>query len=229
MSRSMPLIHRGVTAIRIYPGATRPETLGRETDRAASPASAALMRDFFVILDFDLNVQYYQCQPVSVTYTDPTGAKSAFTPEFLITYRRDIVPARRMRPLLCDVMTRQDVFENWATFKSHVCAAHRYARGRKWQYQLLTEREIRTPYLENARFLLPYCRLDTDWEGSHPLLRMLRELRQANPEALLAACSNGDAHRAKLTALLWHLVSIWQIGADLTEPLTMRSTIWSKD
>jgi hypothetical protein len=73
------------------------------------------MRDFFTILDFDLNVQYYQRQPASVTYTDPSGAQSAFTPEFLITYRRDIEPARRMRPLLCDVMTRQDVFENWAT------------------------------------------------------------------------------------------------------------------
>src|SRR2546421_12629676 len=110
MSR-MPLLHRGVNATRIYPGATRPESLGRETDGAASPASAALPRDFFTILDFDLNVQYYQRQPVSVTYTDPSGAQSAFTPEFLITYRRDIEPARRMRPLLCDVMTRQDVFE----------------------------------------------------------------------------------------------------------------------
>lgn len=229
MTRSMPLIHRGVTATRIYPGATRPETLGRETDRAVSSASAALMHDFFVILDFDLNVQYYQRQPVSVTYTDPSGDSRAFTPEFLITYRRDILPARRMRPLLCDVMTRQDVFENWPTLKPRVRAAHRYARWRKWQYQMLTEHKIRTPYLENARFLLPYCRLATDWEGSRPLLRMLRELRQASPEALLAACSNGNYHRAKLTTLLWHLVSIWQIGADLTEPLTMRSTIWSKD
>jgi hypothetical protein len=134
-----------------------------------------------------------------------------------------------MRSLLCDVMTRQDVFENWATLKPRVRAAHRYAHGRKWQYQLLTESEIRTPYLENAKFLLPYCRLETDWEGSRPLLRTLRELRQADPEALLAACATGDEHRTELTALLRHLVSIWQIGADLTEPLTMRSTIWPKD
>jgi hypothetical protein len=228
MSR-MPLLHRGITATRIYPGATRPETLGRDTDRAASPASAALMRDFFVILEFDRNLQYYQRQPVSVMYTDLSGAEGAFTPEFLITYRRDIEPARRMRPLLCDVMTRQDVFENWAALKPRVPAAHRYARKRKWQYRLLTEREIRTAYLENARFLLPYCKLDTDWEASRPLLRALRELRQADPEALLAACATGYEHRAELTALLWHLVSTWQVGIDLTEPLTMRSTIWSKD
>jgi hypothetical protein len=187
------------------------------------------MCDFFIILDFDLNVQYYQRQPVSVTYTDPSGDSRAFTPEFLITYRRDIVPARKMRPLLCDVMTRQDVFENWANLLPRLRAARRYARGRRWQYQLLTERHIRTPYLENAKFLLPYCRLETDWEGSLPLLRTLRELRQADPEALLAACATGEGHRAELTPLLWHLISIWQIGADLTEPLTMRSTIWSKD
>jgi hypothetical protein len=228
MSR-MPLLHRGVNATRIYPGATRPESLGRETDRAASPASAALMRDFFVILDFDLNVQYYQRQPVSVTYTEASGARSAFTPEFLITYRRDIEPARRMRPLLCDVMTRQDVFENWATLLPRLRAARRYARRRKWQYWLLTEREIRTPYLENAKFLLPYCRLATDWERSRPLLRTLRELRQTDPEGLLAACAAGGEQQAELIFILWHLVSVWEIGADLTEPLTMRSTIWSKE
>jgi hypothetical protein len=225
----MPLLHRGVNATRIYPGATRPESLGRETDRAASPASAELMRDFFTILDFDLNLQYYQRQPVSITYTDPSGAQSAFTPEFLITYRRDIEPARRMRPLLCDVMARQDVFENWAALLPRLRAARRYARGRKWQYGLLTEREIRTPYLENARFLLPYCRLATDWERSRPLLRTLRELRQTDPEGLLAACATGYMNRAELTFLLWHLVSVWEVGTDLTQPLTMRSTIWSKE
>lgn len=228
MSR-MPLLHRGVNATRIYPGATRPESLGRETDRAPSPASAALMRDFFIILDFDLNLQYYQRQPVSVTYTETSGARSAFTPEFLITYRRDIEPARRMRPLLCDVMTRQDAFENWATLLPRLRAARRYARGRKWQYRLLTEHEIRTPYLENARFLLPYCRLATDWERSRPLLRTLGELRQTDPEGLLAACAADYIQRAELTFILWHLVSVWTIGADLTQPLTMRSTIWSKE
>jgi hypothetical protein len=72
MSRSMPLIHAGVTAPRIYRSAQPPGGLSREIERAASPASAALMRDLLTIIDFDLNVQYYQRQPVSVEYTDPS-------------------------------------------------------------------------------------------------------------------------------------------------------------
>lgn len=229
MSRTMPKIRRRVTAPRIYRNTPAEGNTGRETDRAASPESAVLMRDFFTILDFDLNIQYYQRQPVSIEYTDPSGARSAFAPEFLITYRRDIEPACRMKPLLCDVMTREDVYKNWADILPRLRAAHRYARRRGWTYQMLTEGEIRTPYLDNARFLLPYCRLATDWEYARPLLDTLYELRQADPEGLLAACAKDDTHRAKLTTSLWHLIALWRIGVDLTEPLTMRSTIWSRD
>jgi hypothetical protein len=187
------------------------------------------MRGLLTIIDFDLNVQYHQRQPVVVEYTGPLGARSAFTPEFLITYRRDIEPACRMKPLLCDVMTREDVYKNWADILPRIRAAHRYARWRGWKYQMLTEREIKTPYLVNARFLLPYCRLETDWEHARPLLDKLYELRQADPEALLAACAKTEAHRAKLAISLWQMIARWRIGADLTELLTMRSTIWSRD
>ena len=187
------------------------------------------MRDFFTILGFDLNIQYYQRQPVSIEYADSSGDSRVFTPEFLITYRRDIEPACRMIPLLCDVMTRKDVFENWADLLPRIRAAHRYARKRGWNYQMLTEREIRTPYLDNAKFLLPYCRLETDWGYAHPLLDMLYEMRQADPEALLAACAKDYMHQAKHITSLWHLIALWRIGVDLGWPLTMRSTIWSKD
>ena len=229
MSKYAPLIHKGITAARIYRCAPPEDGSGRETDSAASPEAAALMRDLLMIIDFDLNVQYYQRQPVSVEYTDSSGAASAFTPEFLITYRREIVPARRMKPLLCDVMTRKDVLENWAHLLPRIRAAHRHARGRGWRYQMLTERELRTPYLDNARFLLPYQRLKRNWEHARPLLNTLHELRQADPESLLAACAEEDTRRAELLPMLWHLVAIRRVGADLNQPLTMRSTIWSKD
>lgn len=228
MSRSAPLIHRGVTAPRIYRCVPQ-GALGRETAHAISPSAATLMRDLFAVLDFDRNIQYYQRQSVLIEYTDPSGDSRTFAPEFLITYRRDILPARLMKPLLCDVMTRKDVFENWAELLPRVWAAHRYARMRGWEYQVLTERELKTPYLDNAKFLLPYCSLKTDWEYAKPLLNMLHELRQAAPEALLAACARDVTHRAKLTTSMWQLVAHWRIGVDLTEPLTMKSTIWSRD
>jgi hypothetical protein len=35
-------------------------------------------------------------------------------------------------------------------------AAQRYARQQGWRFRLVTERHMRTPYLENAKFLRPY-------------------------------------------------------------------------
>lgn len=197
--------------------------------RTLSFASRQLLRDLLILLDFDLNVFRYERQPVQIKYRDSQGRKRAYTPELLITYRADIVPAKWMPPLLCEVRCREDLFETWADLKPCLRAARAFARRRKWQFQVLTEREIRTPYLYNARFLLPYRRLETNWEHADLLMGTLHELRQADPQTLLAACSASRNHRLELLSSLWQLVSLKRIGVDLTELLSMRQTLWSTE
>lgn len=108
-------------------------------------------------------------------------------------------------------------------------AARSLARKRGWRFQIVTEREVYTSYLNNVGFLLPYRRMDTNWEHADLLMETLYELRAADPEALLVACSDSPARRLELLSSLWHLVSLRRIGVDLTQPLTMRSTIWTQE
>src|SRR2546421_5159544 len=151
-----PLLHRGIKAPRVHPCAPFDKNNGRATDRALSLESESLMLDFFTTLEFDFNIAYFQRQPVEVGYLDSRGTQQSFCPEFLITYRQDITPAKSMKPLLCDVLTRTDIIHYWPDFKNRVRSANKYARARKWTYRVLTEREIRTPFLQNAQLLLPY-------------------------------------------------------------------------
>jgi hypothetical protein len=216
-----------ISPIKIYP--RRSPALAPNLPRTLSFASRQLLRDLLILLNFDLNVLHCQQQPGQITYRDSQGRKRTYTPELLITYRTDIIPAKWMPPLLCEVRCREDLFQNWAELKPKLRAARAFARKRKWQFQVLTEPEIRTPYLYNAQFLLPYRRLEINWEHADLLMDTLHELRVADPQTLLIACSESQTHRLELLSSLWHLVSRKWIGADLTEHLTMRHVLWANE
>lgn len=81
------------------------------------------------------------------------GRKRFGYPDFLVHFR---LPSDV--PMLVDVKFRREIFERWAELKPRLRAARAYARERGWIYRIKTEVDIRTPYLANAKFLLPYCR-----------------------------------------------------------------------
>ncbi len=192
-------------------------------------SSRQLLRDFTTLLDFDLNVLYYNPRPFPIPYTDGKGRRRIYTPAFFVQYRSDIIPAKWMPPLLCEVRSRGDFARNWMALRPMLRASLRYARERRWRFQIVTEREVRTPYLENAKFLSPYRKKDTDWRHTDLLLDTLYELRLATPEALLVACTADEAARAELLPSLWEMLAKKRIGVDLTQPLTMSMDIWSND
>lgn len=191
--------------------------------------SRQLLRDFVTLLNFDLNVLYFTQRPFPIPYTDREGRERIYTPSFFVQYRADIIPAKWMSPLLCEVRCRGDLAQNWVALRPMMRAGLRYARERRWRFQIITEREVRTPYLENAQFLSSYKRADTDWGRTDRLLDTLYELRLTTPESLLAACASDESDRAELLPSLWEMVAKKRLGVDLTQPLTMCSDIWSHD
>lgn len=214
--RVPPQNHRSVTGL-----------VASTKNKTMRAHESTLERDLLFLLEFDLNVHTYEEQPVRIEFRDSEGQLHTYTPDVLVTYRKDIVPAKRMPPLLCEVKYRKDLFADWKRLKPKFKAARSFARDRGWHFSILTEQEIRTPLLENARFLLPYKRLQMDWEQTQLLLRMIGELREATPESLLLACGKERMERARLLPMLWHLISIGMIGADLNRKLTMHSPIWT--
>lgn len=208
---------------RIY-RSTANRNIDREPRNSLSLGSAALFGDLFTLLDFNLEVFYYDRQPVSIPYTDPSGDSRAYVPELLITYRKDITPERLS--LLCDVMLREDLFENWKELKPKFKAARAYAREQGLSFKVLTERDICTPYLWNARFLLQFQRLPKQPKHTRLLINKLSELGRTNAVALLAACSSDETERKAMLPSLWWLVAREHVGADLICPITMDSPLW---
>ena len=133
------------------------------------PFESALERDLATILEFDEAVLTFEAQPVEVHY-EVDGRRRRGVPDFFVTYASHIGRA----PLLCYVKYREELFQKWPTLKPRLKAAKLHAASAGWDYKILTEREIRTDYLRNARFLLPYQRGAPDPRHDHGYGRKTR-------------------------------------------------------
>lgn len=187
------------------------------------PFESALERDWVTLLEFDEYVERYEAQPFQLAYSGPDGRKRIGYPDFLAYFREDF----KMRPLLVDVKYRKEIFERWPELKPRLRAAKAYAQERGWDYRIKTEVEIRTPYLNNAKFLLPYKRGAPDFDHATLLQTRLLEMETATPQLLLEACCANLWNRAQIIPTLWSLLAGGDIMADLDQPLTMNSLIWA--
>ena len=193
---------------------------------SGQPYESALERDFLDLLAFDLNVERYETQPVKIHYRAPDGRNTYYRPDVLVMYRRDVLPARDMPPLLAEVKYREEYRNAFLELKARFRAARQYAKAQGWRFSVLTEREIRTPYLENARFLKPYRGFSFAAESEALILERIERAGVTTPTTLLESISNDITERASLLPVLWKLIANYRIGIDLTQEIQMRSSIW---
>lgn len=186
---------------------------------------SSLECDFFLLLDFDRSVERYEEQPVTIEYVSTTGKLRTYTPDVLVYYRQDLTMVNDPQPLLCEVKYREDLFAKWKEYKPKLRAGRAYARGQGWNFRIITEREVRTPYLDNVKFLRQYRNIELREKEQILLLDTLREMRESDPESVLAAIHQETVKRAELLPMLWRLLADGNIQADLTYPLTMRTRI----
>lgn len=180
---------------------------------------SALERDLLDLLAFDLNVDYCESQPLRLHYDGPDGARLPYTPDVLVHYRKDIASARDIPDLLVEVKYREEYRDRFQELRRRFRAARQFARAQGWRFCVLTEREIRTPYLENARFLRPYRDHAPDPVRERTLIEHLTSSGESTPGDLLKGFD--QVERARYLAVLWKLVSEFGIQVDLSEKITM--------
>lgn len=179
-----------------------------------------LERDFLLQATLDRTLTAVTSQPMTIHFTGPNGS-SRYTPDFLTVHRGS--PGTS---LLIECKYRSDLYAEWRTLKPRLKAGRQYARENGMELLILTEREIRTPALEAARFLKPFGRLPRDEGIEEHLVHRLAVIGPADPAKLLAAAYASEINRDKAVGYIWKLIGNWRIEADLDGPLTMGTRIW---
>jgi hypothetical protein len=185
-----------------------------------------LERDFATLLEFDVSVATYVEQPLRIAYATPAGRHVTGVPDFLTTF----VPSSGRPRELVDVKYRKEIFGEWPRLKPRLRAAKDYARIQGWTYSIMTEVEIETDYLINARFLLPYRRQHSVDLGLIERVKdLVTSVKAATPSAVMAAHSANREKQAQILPTLWHMLASNKIDADLQCRLNMDSRIVLKD
>lgn len=186
---------------------------------------SSLERDMIFLLEYSPKVRSYQEQPITIEYFHD-GKKHSYTPDFFVEYDKNFASGIRQKPMIIEVKYRKNLRKNWKQLKPKFQAALRYASDRGWRFKIMTEVEIRTPYLDNIRFLLGYYEHPPEQEHFLKLLQKAKELQNFTAEQLILAATRDVEQRAQMIYGLWYMVAKGNIQTDLSKKLNMQSQLW---
>lgn len=190
---------------------------------------SSLERDFLLLTHWDDRVDWYQTQPFSVDYTDEKGVNRIYTPDVFISYRQIEGHPLCINHTIYEVKYREDLFADWKILKPKFKAARQYAKERNWNFKIVTEKEIRTPFLENVQFLWAYSFASFHVHHFDKLMLCLECLDQTTPKELLEIAYSSKTMRGEALWALWCMIARKWVKCDLSIPLDMHTPIWVDD
>lgn len=208
--------------------------IGSRKNLASIDAESMLEQDFLTLLEWDPRVDRFGTQPVVIRWIDQQARKRRYTPDVLVRYHYLATSSDAfLRPTIYEVKPREVLRRDWHELRPRFRAAVGACRDAGLRFKIVTDLEIRTPLLQNVRFLLQFKTTrfsmpsDDEWAMMKALQRTLERMGVATPKSLLQAITSDPMHQAQHLPWLWYLVNSYTIRCDLHAPLNMASRIWS--
>ena len=180
---------------------------------------SSIEEGFIYILDFDSDVKHYHDQPVQIAYKDVDGKDRIYTPDFLVEYRS-------RSPVLFEVKSQEYIRRNPIETSKLVELGTNYAKENGWDFELITEKEVKTDYGDNVRDLFRYQTYTIELSVSNLIIHKLERLRQSTPHELIKEISEDIEQWPVYIAAIWALIFNKRIGCDLFKRLHMDVPIW---
>lgn len=184
---------------------------------------STLERDFMEIIRFEDEFSSFVPQPLKIEFRGKGQTLERYTPDGLIHFK-DSDDARK--PLLFEIKHRADFRKDWRVLMPKFRAAKKYCESVGWEFMVLTEKEIRTSYLTNIKFLWPFKNIAVDPAVANALKSALSEMKSGTISSLLETMDYDQEKRVHFIAPMWSLVAAGIIKCNLSAPLSMKSIIW---
>ncbi len=193
---------------------------------------------FYICCDFDRTVKSYHEQPCKITYKDPKGVDRAYYPDALVWFK-NLGPGKRRKPRLIEVIKAETAKREGALHEWQNQAARAEAEVQGWDFAVMTEAEIYTPFWKNAKFLRRFEGWDgpgmKNWDDQQRFLRLLGEVGTTTIGKLLDLAAAEKARglsaerlnemRSSLMPVLYGGISHRLFRVNLAEELTLQSEI----
>lgn len=185
-----------------------------------------LEKDYMTLLEYDDTVKSFEEQPVRIPVTAKGRRLSPYVPDVLVNFH----PGRGgkvRKSLLVEVKPTRYLIKHAEKYKPKFAAAKAYAAERGWQFQIATEKEIRSPLLNNLKFLREYHRFSPSTQEIAPVLEAVKAVGSNCTFSVLLdrLCGDDTGHRLRVIPIVWHLVATRLLRTDLNVPLTDQTAI----
>jgi len=209
----------------MYPSTRKVRSNGRtvvghvsSTKKAGVQFESSLEEGFLYILHFDSDVTCFHDQPLQIKYKDSEGVSRRYTPDFLVEYNN-------RNNVLFEVKSKEFVEKHKKELDPVFKAARHFALMKGWNFEIVTDQEIKTEYCENARSLFRYQTYFVELEVSNKVMDTLSRIGTSTPNLLLDEISSNDNQRAIYIAAIWTLVLNKKIECNLFTGINMETPI----
>ena len=184
-----------------------------------------LERDLMILLEFDDTVERFEEQPVKVPLVVNGKKHKPYVPDILIHYLPTTSSEVR-RVVLGEVKETKDLKKNKEKYAPKFAAAFHYAEERGWEWHIFTDKEIRTFYLDNLKFLRAYHNSAPDPALLLEVINYMNNARgPVTVDSLLQKLCPSEDRILHMAPAIWYLVAIKRITVNLHKPLTMKSKL----
>ncbi|MGG8497152.1 TnsA endonuclease N-terminal domain-containing protein [Tenacibaculum sp. TC6] len=181
---------------------------------------SSLERDYINLLEFDSAVSTYCEQPMKIYFT-VNSKKSYYVPDFYVKY----IDGRKDE--IIEIKYRNDLEKHKRKYRNKFNAAKLFCEENNLNFKIIDETKIRTPFLDNCKFLIPYRRTNNiiDFLDITILEERIKAIKFATPKSIINDSFFPEDRKAELLYTLWYMVANGMVKIDLREKLTMYSQI----
>jgi hypothetical protein len=158
---------------------------------------SALERDFVTVCRFDPEVIGVEEQPVTIYWTDATGRERRYTPDYKVIRRTGVE--------IAEVKYWKDLAAHWRDYKPVFIMARNWAALQGMRFRIATDRNIRRPFLANAKRLLPRIDDAVPAEIKHRITWVLERQQPVRLSELVEAVIGSESPREIILSALWAL------------------------
>jgi hypothetical protein len=186
-----------------------------------------LEKDYMLLLEFDNSVASFEEQPLTIPIP---GIHKGYTPDLLVRFHPQPITGHQRPQALVEVKHSEELVKNKSKYAKKFDIARNFAKERGWEFEIVTEKEIRIPRLRNLKFLREYRNITPSPDERDQILKVMSTLgNTASIQDLLEKLCPGDERRLTSLPVIWHMVVAGFLVVDLDSAVSNASIVGAQE
>lgn len=183
---------------------------------------SSLERDAIMLFEYDLEVDKYWEQPITIKYAE-NGKKRRYTPDFFVKYEE-----KQRKSELIEVKYFDELIKKEDDLRSKFYIANKFCKNNNLKFRVITERDMPKILINNYKFLWRFENRvqNIQFEDISLIISIVEEKNKIKIDDLLRILSSNKIKQGEYLYVIWYMVSIYILKCDLNKPLNKKSVLW---